>query len=219
MSDTPFSEIRRKEAMTGSIIRHLMVYPKIYSNITLLLRGKKKTQSFVDQYIRPKKGDKILDIGCGTGDILYFLPDVDYYGFDSDPSYIETAKKRFGTKGKFFCKTVSRDAIQGTKEFDLVTAMGILHHLNDNEAHQLFELAHHLLKPGGRLITYDGCYVENQSVVIKFILDLDRGKFVRWEAAYKDLAKSVFKSVTTHIRHDLLNIPYTIIVTESTSPP
>jgi cyclopropane fatty-acyl-phospholipid synthase-like methyltransferase len=198
----------------GFIIRQLMAYPEIYSNITLMLRGKKKTQSFVDQYIRPKKGDKVLDIGCGTGDILYFLPDVDYYGFDLDSSYIEMAKKRFGKRGKFFCKMVSRDAVQGAEEFDLITAMGILHHLNDDEAHQLFELAYHLLKPGGRLITYDGCYVKDQFVATKFILWLDRGKFIRWEAEYKDLAKSIFKSVTTHIRHDLLNIPYTIIIIE-----
>lgn len=198
----------------GFIIRQLMAYPEIYSNITLILRGKKKTQSFVDQYIRPKKGDKVLDIGCGTGDILYFLPDVDYYGFDLDSSYIEMAKKRFDKRGKFFCKMVSRDAVQGAEEFDLITAMGILHHLNDDEAHQLFELAYHLLKPGGRLITYDGCYVKDQFVATKFILGLDRGKFIRWEAAYKDLAKSIFKSVTTHIRHNLLNIPYTIIIIE-----
>jgi ubiquinone/menaquinone biosynthesis C-methylase UbiE len=97
----------------GFFIRHLMAYPEIYSNITLLLRGKKKTQSFVDHYIRPKKGDKVLDIGCGTGDILFFLPDVDYYGFDLDSSYIEMAKQRFGKRGKFFCRMVSRDAVQG----------------------------------------------------------------------------------------------------------
>jgi len=198
----------------GFIIRQLMAYPEIYSNITLMLRGKKKTQSFVDQYIRPKKGDKVLDIGCGTGDVLYFLPDVNYYGFDLDSSYIEMAKKRFDKRGKFFCKMVSRDAVQGAEEFDLITAMGILHHLNDDEAHQLFELAYNLLKPGGRLITYDGCYVKDQFVATKFFLGLDRGKFIRWEAAYKDLAKPIFKSVTTDIRHDLLNIPYTIIIIE-----
>jgi cyclopropane fatty-acyl-phospholipid synthase-like methyltransferase len=196
------------------IISQLMAYPEIYSKITLLLRGKKKTQAFVDQYIQPKNGEKVLDIGCGTGDILYFLPDVDYYGFDLDSAYIEMAKQRFGKRGKFFCKKVSRDAVQGAEKFDLITAMGILHHLNDDEVHQLFDLAYQLLKPGGRLITYDGCYVQNQFVATKFILGLDRGNYIRGEAEYEDLAKSTFKSITTHIRHDLLNIPYTIIIIE-----
>ena len=198
----------------GIIIRHIMAYPTLYSNITLLLRGRKKTQKFVDQFIRPRKGDKILDIGCGTGDLLHFVSDVEYYGFDLDPTYIEMAKKQFGNRGKFFCKPVSRDAFSGTEEFDIISAMGILHHLNDDEAHQLFELAYHLLKPGGRLITYDGCYIKGQSPVAMVFLGMDRGKFVREKSAYEDLARAVFTKVSTYIRHDLLNIPYTIIILE-----
>lgn len=191
-----------------------MGHPRIYSTVTLLLRGRNTTQSFVNKYVRAKKGDCVLDIGCGTGDILNFLDDIEYHGFDLDPTYIEMAKKRYGARGAFFCKAVSRHAFPGESTFDIILAMGIVHHLRDDEAEQLFELAYHLLKPSGRLITYDGCYTEKQSIVEKFFLNIDRGKYVRTEKAYNDLARSGFSDISSYIRHDLLHIPYTIIIME-----
>lgn len=197
-----------------SLVSKLMAHPTIYSTVTLLLRGRNTTQSFVNNYVRPEAGDRILDIGCGTGDILNFLHDIEYCGFDLDPGYIEMAKKKYGNRGVFFCKAVSLDAFPGESTFDIILAMGIAHHLNDDEAKQLFELAYNLLKPNGRLITYDGCFIENQSIPEIFFLSLDRGKYVRTREEYNDLARSSFSDITTFIRHDLLNIPYTIIIME-----
>jgi SAM-dependent methyltransferase len=202
------------ESVMRSVISVIMSHPVIYSNVTRILRGKTKTQRFFDTYVRPWPGCQILDIGCGPGDALNFLPSVDYYGFDQDPYYIESAKKRFENKGQFFCRAVSRDAFSGENKFDIILAMGILHHLNDDEAKQLFELAYHLLKPGGRLITYDGCYTKTQSWMRKFILDIDRGKFVRDEKRYTLLAAMTFAHLSPTVREDLLNVPYTIIIIE-----
>ena len=193
-------------------INFLMSFPKIYSKVTLFLRGKKTTQEFVNKYVKPKAGDKILDIGCGPGDALQFLSEVEYYGFDMDRGYIETAKKRYGSRGNFFCKKVSLAAVEGTEQFDIVITMGVIHHLNDEEAKQLFELAFQLLKPSGRLITYDGCYLPNQSSAERFFLDIDRGRFIRTESAYCELLSKKFSHITSDIRHDLLMIPYATIV-------
>jgi cyclopropane fatty-acyl-phospholipid synthase-like methyltransferase len=196
------------------IVNLLLSFPRIYSNITLVLRGEKNIQYFVDTYVKPGPNDKLLDIGCGPADILDFLPGVEYYGFDQDKSYIDAAKKRFGNRGRFYCRAVSLDSFSGEHTFDIILAMGILHHLDDDEAQQLFELSYNLLKPGGRLITYDGCYTENQSIITKFILAIDRGKYIRKEPAYKKLAEKYFSNNSIHIRNDLLQIPYTIIIIE-----
>ena len=33
--------------------------------------------------------------------------EVDYFGYDVNPNYINYAKKKYKEKGKFFCKTYS----------------------------------------------------------------------------------------------------------------
>jgi len=36
--------------------------------------------TYVNRYVRPRAGDKILDIGCGPGHILGYFPSVNYIG-------------------------------------------------------------------------------------------------------------------------------------------
>jgi hypothetical protein len=92
--------------------------------------------------------------------------------------------------------------------------VGILHHLDDGEALQLFHLAQTALKPGGRLITLDGVFVQKQSPCARYIISKDRGQNVRTQQGYLQLASQVFSTITTSIRHDLLRIPYTHIILE-----
>jgi len=194
----------------------LLSHPQIYRRIRLLIGGNGASQNFVNTFIRPKTGDKILDIGCGPGDILEFLPAVDYLGFDLNEGYITNARKRFSDRGQFFCKNVSRDAIPGENIFDLVIACGVFHHLSGDEADEMFELAHTLLKPGGRFITLDGIYIPHQSYFVHFLLSIDRGKFVRTQEQYRIIAQKKFSDIRLFVRHDLLRIPYTHIIMECT---
>lgn len=197
-------------------VRSVLVIPSVYRIFTKIIGGSRARVSFVRQHVKPKENDKVLDIGCGPGSILEFLPMVDYVGFDSNSAYIEAAKKRFAGRAQFMCRNVSRDAITGSS-FDLVLALGILHHLKDDEASQLLELAHNALRTGGRLVTLDGCYVKNQSKLARYLLSKDRGQFVRQADAYVTLARNVFSNIKVTIRHDLiLPIPYTHIIMECT---
>ena len=144
------------------------------------------------------------------------MPDVEYIGFDINQKYIDAAIKRHGNRGTFICKKVSRDAITESSSFDLVIAIGVLHHLNDEEATQLFELAKSVLKSTGRIITYDGCYVKEQSNIARFILSKDRGQYVRKREEYLYLASKIFTNIKATIHHDLIRIPYTHIILECT---
>jgi len=177
--------------------------------------GQKSIQETIDTYVKPKPGQKILDIGCGIGDLLRFLPQVDYCGFDMDAAYIDHAKKKFGNRGEFFCKKASGDVVSGTELFDTVVIMGVIHHLNDHEAETIFNLVYQVLKPRGRLVMlYDGCYLPDLTLIERLFLALDRGKYIRTEKNYCNLIPPSFSKVTTHIRRDLFWIPYSTIIIE-----
>ena len=165
----------------------------------------------MNEYIRPADGVRVLDIGCGPGTILPYLPHADYLGFDLSPEYVELAKKRF-PYAQFVCERVNKFALSARGNFDIVLALGIVHHLDDAEARQLFEIAYDALKPGGKLVTVDGVFADGQSPTARWLLARDRGEYVRNEREYISIASKVFANVRPSIRHDLLRIPYSHLI-------
>jgi cyclopropane fatty-acyl-phospholipid synthase-like methyltransferase len=158
-------------------------------------------------------GARILEIGCGPGTIVGFLPHVEYLGFDLSSKYIATARKRF-PQAQFVCERVSRFSLANQRSFDAVLALGIVHHLDDQEARQLFEIAYNALKSGGKLITFDGVWTNDQSPAARWLLARDRGEFIRNEEEYVKIAFQVFASVRASVRHDLIRIPYSHLILE-----
>jgi cyclopropane fatty-acyl-phospholipid synthase-like methyltransferase len=157
-----------------------------------------------------------MDIGCGPADMISYLPDSigEYVGFDMNPAYIESAKKRWKTKTncRFLCQKVEDAEILEQGCYDIVLALGIVHHLNDNEALSMFNTAYQALRLGGALITWDSVYVANQPWFVKWLISKDRGKAVRTVEGYKRLAARYFDDVEGQVLHDRLRIPYTILL-------
>jgi len=132
------------------------------------------------------------------------------------PEYIQAAKRKYGDRARFFCDRVKVDTVRG-EQFDLVIPSGILHHLNDAEAIDLFGLAYSVLRTGSRLVTLDVGYEERQSPVARYLLSRDRGHYVRSCPAYETRARSVFNNVVSHVGRDLLGaIPYTHVIFQCT---
>jgi SAM-dependent methyltransferase len=189
-------------------MRAILSHPFMYSTLQLLMGAHSFRQSFVEEYVKPFPGMRILDIGCGPADILAYLPEVSYSGFDISQDYIEQARKRFGSRGEFQCKYLSMEDIEGLPSFDVVFALGLIHHLEDDEAVGVMQLALRALKPGGRLLTIDPCWDPTQNLVARMLIRGDRGQNVRSKAGYEALAKSVFDAPRVEVRHKAW-IPYT----------
>jgi len=196
------------------LIRPILDRSYFYELYHRLIGANYRSRVLVSEYIRPRPSDHILDIGCGPGNMLPFLPVGHYLGVDVNPSYIRTAQERYGDRGKFVCERVNHHNVSELGAFDIVLALGLTHHLDDEEARNLFRLGYAALKPGGRLITNDGCYTDGQSGIERYLLARDRGQFVRTKAAYLALAHSCFQQVIPHLRSDVLRIPYTHLIME-----
>ena len=155
-----------------------------------------------------------MDIGCGPGGFLDYLPDVDYTGFDFNEAYIATAKKRYGDRGKFVLAAVGDEKAGNYTGFDLVMGNGLLHHITDEEASNVFQIASAALGDTGRFLTLDGVFTDEQSGIARYLVSRDRGRHVRAEAEYVRLAREVFPNVKSRIIDGKLRIPYTHIVME-----
>lgn len=197
--------------------RSLLAGARVYSLFRRLVGRDGARSVYAREHLRLQPGQRVLDLGCGTGDILEHLPAVQYVGYDISPRYIERARRRFAQRGEFHCRAVDEDLALATASYDLAIAHGLLHHLDDDSARRLFRIAKRTLKPGGRLVTFDGCFVEGQSAAARFFLSLDRGGHVRERAAYESLARGEFDRVQSWVRHDLIRIPYTHLVMECTA--
>lgn len=189
-------------------VRSILSSPLVYDFFQDLMGSHRIRMEFVQRYVRPNSHSRILDIGCGTARILDYLPDVEYHGFDLSQQYIDDATRRYGVRGVFKCALVEQEVIDHLEPFDIVMAIGLLHHLDDEQVHGLTALAHSTLSEGGRLVTIDPCYAADQNAVSRFLVSRDRGQNVRSGEQYRVLANEVFSQVKGEAKHRVW-IPYT----------
>jgi trans-aconitate methyltransferase len=116
--------------------------------------------SFVSEYgnqllewLAPKAGEKILDLGCGTGDLAKKLHDfnVDVVGIDHSPNMIIQAKQKY-PEIPFLVQNAT--ALEYQNEFDAVFSNATLHWIKSPK--QALSCIHQSLKPDGRFVAEFG---------------------------------------------------------------
>lgn len=187
-------------------------FPSLYLLSQGILGARHARKKCIEDYARVEPGMRVLDIGCGPGYIVQYLPKVCYFGFDISPQYINYAKRKYGTHGTFFAQRFDAKMARNLGPFDVILMAGLLHHLNDAEATDLLDLSKQAISNRGRLITLDPCYYANQSSIARFLMNRDRGESIRESAEYVTLACKTFGNVQLYIREDLFFVPYTAAV-------
>jgi SAM-dependent methyltransferase len=195
--------------------RTILSHPYLYSMFQYLMGAHQGRIRFISDFVRPVPGSAILDIGCGTADILDYLPCVDYWGFDINLAYIDQAKARFGVRGKFQCQELKAADLDNLMKFDIVLAIGLLHHLDDTTAVNTLVLAHRALKREGHLLTIDPCIEPGQNPIARFLVTHDRGQHVRTSEGYAALVSSIFMQPRVEVIHRSW-IPYTHCIMQCT---
>jgi SAM-dependent methyltransferase len=197
------------ESGSGTGGRRLLSWPRPYKLLQVAVGSHVSHRTFVRDHVRPAAGDRLLDIGCGPGHILRALPpDLEYVGVDRSPEYIAAARRDWGERGDFVCAAVEEASFPG-RRFDIVMAMGLLHHLDDSACASLFSLVDAVMAPGGRFVAVDPAYAPGQPWSARWLISRDRGAHVRGPEGYAGLARPWFRSVRLTVRSDLLRVPYT----------
>ena len=77
--------------------RSLLSNGLFYQLVQTVFSERRSKQLILDEFVNPAgKGCKVLDIGCGPGNLVSFLPShVHYFGLDVNSDYIESASKRY----------------------------------------------------------------------------------------------------------------------------
>jgi len=214
----------QKETMTPSGqddrgLKKLLTHTRLYDFFQNHVLGGKKARTWLAKnFWRLRGGETVIDLGCGSGTVLEYLPeDIDYLGVDISENYVRAARQRFSERGRFFLGSVGDflnqdDQRKGTA--DVVLCNGLLHHLPDDEAIEVLELSKRIMKPDGRLVCLEATYLAHQTRISKWIVSTDRGRCVRSEQEWKDLLGRVFNCYSTWILTGLIRIPYTHIVIE-----
>ena len=195
-------------------IRSVLSHPRIYDLFQNIMGARSRRREFSTNFIRACPGNRLLDVGCGTAQILDYLPEgVDYWGYDINPEYIATAQAKFDGKQRFACRLIEESEIAGMPPFDIVLAIGLLHHLDDETARNILRLSKLALKPAGRFVSIDPVFTVGQNHMARFLIRADRGQNVRTAEGYSALVRHEFHLVKGIVRHRIW-IPYTHFLME-----
>jgi len=179
-------------------LKSIITVPAVYNFIQLIAGARMYRARMVREYVKPFEGCRILDIGCGTGEYVEFLnrccSRYEYFGLDAEARYVAHGKKVFaGRPGiHLYHQVLTEDAIAEFRNFDIVLAMGVMHHMDDLMVLSLLRLAKKALKPAGRLVTYDPGRFNDMNHIEMFFMNHDRGRNIRFPEHYDRLVAAVF---------------------------
>jgi len=107
----------------------------------------------------PQKNEKILDMGCGWGNISLVLQKEKFNitGLDYSTTAIDickkSAKKLNLDDSKFICKNATDTGLE-SESFDVIYCADLVEHLYPKIYNDLTKEAHRILKRGGKFVIY-----------------------------------------------------------------
>jgi SAM-dependent methyltransferase len=119
-------------------------------------RGYERLLAVFNDATRPQRGERCVDLGCGTGAFTRRLRTfgLDLLGIDISPRSIERARSTQDGIRYEVGDITSTELADGS--FDLATLSGVLHHITARaDRIRAMREALRILRPGGRLYAFD----------------------------------------------------------------
>jgi SAM-dependent methyltransferase len=193
--------------------RKMFSLAPVYRFAQLAIGATKLRKVMSEEIFQVAEDERILDIGCGTADILENFPlSVDYIGFDPSEAYVASARSRLGHRAVFTTAGTANADELAQRDRTLTLAIGVLHHLDDDGVINALNLASSVLVENGRFVSIDPTIADGQHAIGRFLAKRDRGNHVRTPEQTSELVRRVFPDATIYVRHDLLRVPYSHVI-------
>lgn len=127
--------------------------------------------SYIDGFISSLNGNKVLDMGCGAGQITDYLAQrkIDVVGVDFSEELLNIAKQNFPN-----CKFIYADICEYEQDYkvDGIITKDVLFHLPNENLVQVLTKFKNLLKPSGKLcIIMDMPKEEGEQIFVEELND------------------------------------------------
>lgn len=135
----------------------------LYDHVLALVARERRWRALLLEALKPRDGELIVDIGCGTGSqaivIKTHCPGARVVGVDPDPAVLEIARakaRRAGVEIEWFQALGGQAAdLVGAGTADAAISSLVLHQCDVPVKREILEAMARLCRPGGRVLIAD----------------------------------------------------------------
>lgn len=199
----------------------VLALPICYDMFQTAVGSVKFRSSFVSDNVSKFKMENVLDLGCGTASTANLLPKgVNYIGLDTSLKYLEKARTRTANRESKLIHTdiASNQWTNASGKLDkaLGLALGIYHHIDDNQLKDTILNLSNVLQPGSKIVSLDPVIDSKTTKLANWFARNDRGRFIRDPNQYTEVFNRNGFSVKYEITRNSFRIPYDLLLITAT---
>ncbi|MFZ1063772.1 MAG: class I SAM-dependent methyltransferase [Acidimicrobiales bacterium] len=196
------------------MIRSILNNSSVFDRWQSLVGAEGAKRWFTDTYVTPRNPIRVLEVGCGTGALCRYLsPSVDYLGVDIDDGYVHAASRAFPNRRFERADIGDLASFESIgRDFDMVVAFGVLHHLDDSQARRCLRGCAEALTSKGLFFSVDPCHHQNEKPVEFLMKRFDRGRFIRSADSFRDLVAESFTSAEVEVESHQMLMSYRLAI-------